>query len=328
MYNKFKKTMIMRLAALGLLFSLLLGCGGPDDIFTVGIAYWDIPNSQYHLQGFKDVMANMNYVEDQDIEYIYEAIPEDKMFDAQFIDSKLENILARDPDILLAVGQAAIERAKALTQENDIPVLFSGTAWPIESGFVDSLAHPGGNLTGVMSSNCVPKALEWLVSIAGAEKIYLPYNPDDDPSIEILKDLDVVKERLVVELALQEIYSVEEAVAAIENLPDDIDAVFRIPSPTLDLRNSELSQASIKRGLPMCAPLKLDDAVLATFANDEYNMGEKLGRLAQQIIKGIKPSDLPVETADVSLTINLKTAEQIGLDLPDEILAQAKRIIR
>jgi putative ABC transport system substrate-binding protein len=78
----------------------------------------------------------------------------------------------------------------------------------------------------------------------------------------------------------------------------------------------------------MVAPILLDEAVLVTFGNDEYNIGEKLARLAQQIEHGVKPADLPVETAEIFLTVNLDTADKIGLDLSDEILSQAKKIIR
>jgi putative ABC transport system substrate-binding protein len=127
---------------------------------------------------------------------------------------------------------------------------------------------------------------------------------------------------------LDEVHSVEEAVAAIESLPEDVDAIFRIPSPTLDPKNNELSQTAIKRGLPMGTGLPLGESVLLTLATNLFEMGKQAARLADQICQGTKPADLPVETGEIFMTINLKTAETIELDISNEILLQADTIIR
>jgi putative ABC transport system substrate-binding protein len=224
----------------------------------------------------------------------------------------------------------AAERAKLAVSETDHPVVFGavGDAM-IRSGLVESIQHPGGNLTGVRVGVEIPKALEWLVTITlAADKVYVPYNPGETDTIVILDSLDEFTPQLGIELVRGEVYSVEEAVAAIEHLPEDIDAIFRIPSPTLDTRNKELSQAAIERGLPMGAGLPLDDAVLITVAIDFVETGKQAARLAHQVHQGIEPADLPVETAEFYVTINLKTAAAIGLDISDEVLEQADIIIR
>jgi putative ABC transport system substrate-binding protein len=125
-----------------------------------------------------------------------------------------------------------------------------------------------------------------------------------------------------------EVPTVEEAVAAIENLPEDIDAISRLSSPTLDPRNNELSQAAIKQGLPMAAFIPMDEAVLLYLSINMLELGKQAARLANQIRQGAKPADLPIETPEFYLSLNLKTAKAIGLDIPDEILHQANTIIR
>lgn len=110
-------------------------------------------------------------------------------------------------------------------------------------------------------------------------------------------------------------------------MPEDIDAILRIPTPSL-YPNDELSQAAINQGLPMGASLSLDEAVLITLTGDLFGHGRQVARLSHQVLEGIKPTELPVETGEFIFTVNLITAETIGFDIPDEFLRQVDTIIR
>jgi putative ABC transport system substrate-binding protein len=145
--------------------------------------------------------------------------------------------------------------------------------------------------------------------------------------LEIL-DLERVASDLGIELVFDEIHSVAETVAAIESLGEDIDAIFRIPSRTLNTENYRITEAGLKLGIPSFSSLLLDEAVLLTFTGDFSSAGRQAARLAQQIFKGTPPSDLPVETSEAFLRLNLQTAEAIGLTIPQEVLSQANSIIR
>lgn len=325
-----KKSWLLWAILLNVLIITSSSCESPPKIFTIGIATYDsdIRGPELQLDGFKNGMSNLGYIKGENIRYIYEFIPMDYMYDIQLIGLKLKELLSQDLDLLLVIGKELSSQAKKLVEGTSMPVIFGGTPWPVKEGLVDSLRHPGGNLTGVKFVDTIPKALEWLVLISGTKKVYVPYNPKEDVSIASLDSMDKIANQLGIELVLHEIYSIEEAAVAIKNLPEDVNAVFHIPSPLLDPRSSDLSRAAIERGMVMSSPVQLDETVLATFTNDDYNIGEKLAHLAQQIEQGVRPSDLPVETAEVFLTINLRTAEKIGLYLPDSILAQANKIIR
>jgi putative ABC transport system substrate-binding protein len=298
----------------------------PKKPFTIGMMSY-VPIHAPLIDGFKAGMFDSGYVEGEHVTYIYSSLIKPE---PEEIEGEVRNLLAQDVDMLFTVGIPATLMAGHTVAGTDVPVVFDAVVNPVKEGIVESISHPGGNLTGVqVSGNDIPKALEWLVSIIPeAGKVYVPYNPEDKASVANLTGLDTVPSQLGIEIVLDRVYSVEEAVAAIESLPDDIDAIFRIPSPTLDPRNAELSQAAIARGLPMGAGLPLDEAVLITLATDLFAMGKQAARLADQIRQGAKPADLPVETAEIFLTINLKTAEAIGLNIPDEVLLQADTIIR
>ena len=307
-------------------FSLLLtACGSAaQKTYTIGVVN---NNSLFDpaIEGFKAGLAESGYVEGKTVTYIYNGVKSDP----KAIGDEIKNLLAQHVDMLYTPGNEAALPAKQAVAGTNIPVVFGPVTDPVGVGLAESIRHPGGNLTSVQSGSEIPKALEWLVRITpNAKRIYVPYNPDDEISVMILGGLDPVASQLKIELVPGKVHSVEEAVAAIASLPADVQAIFRMPSPTLDSRNNELSQAAIKRRLPMASGLPLDEAVLLTLASDFSTTGKQVARLAHQIRQGVKPADLPIETSEFTLTINLKTAQAIGLDIPDERLRQATKVIR
>jgi putative ABC transport system substrate-binding protein len=231
--------------------------------------------------------------------------------------------------LFLTVGNDTSLRAKKAVEGTDIPVLVASFHRPAETGLVKSLVMPGGNVTGVAGLDRTEKALEWLkVLTPGLKKVFLPYNPDDSVSVISLPGLDMAASQPDIEILYQKVHSVEEAIAAIKKLPKDVKALFIIPSPTLNPRNSEINQAAIGRGIATGSHIALEGGIMVTLATDFFLIGKQTSRLAHQIRRGVKPADIPFETSDVFLTINLKTAKRIGIHIPDDIIAQANTIIR
>lgn len=305
---------------------LATACGGQTQKpFTIGIVAETAAFTPIH-GGFIAGMAELGYVEGKNVTYIYKGPIGSNV---EVVDAEIKNLLDQKVDLLVVVSMLPTQEAKKAVAGTDIPVVFVPAHAVVENGLVESISHPGGNLTGIQAGNEIPKSVEWLVKITpNAKKIYLPYNPADETSTEFLPILDKIASQLNVEFVPGEVKSVEEAVAAIESLPVDIQAIYRIPSPTLDPKNSELSQAAIKRGLPMGSFARLDEVMLLTVAIDPVETGKQGARLIHQIRQGIKPADLPVEMAEFDVTLNLKTAKAIGLNIPDELLRQADKIIR
>jgi putative ABC transport system substrate-binding protein len=303
---------------------LLAGCGDRKP-FTIGVLnYVSVLNPV--IEGFKAEMTELGYVEGDNVIYIDNGVVDP---DPQAVDAEIERLLAQDIDLLFPVGTLTTLRAKHAVEGTDMPVVFGVISRPVDLGLVKSISQPGGNVTGTQISNHIPKALEWLVTIAPeTRKVYVPYNPDDHASIVFLDVLSTASSQIGVELIFDEIHSVEETIVAMKSLPDDIDAVFRIPSATLDPRSAELSQAAIEQGLPLGMSLPLDETALLTLAADLFGAGKQAAGLVHEIRQGSKPADLMVKTTGFFLAINLKTAEAIGLDIPDEVLLQADTIIR
>jgi putative ABC transport system substrate-binding protein len=293
---------------------------------SIGVVI-DDPSFSEHLDWLKTGMAEFGYVEDENIRYTFYGLTERAN---RIDDIETERVLSDKPDIIFTVGNHSAAWAQKAIEGTDIPALFCMiSSDPVGEGMVESLGRPKGNMTGIRVPDVMPKALEWLVAaVPGIEKIALPYDPADEISILALNGLDRAALRLGIELIDLKVDSVEEAVAAIEALPEDVDAIFRVPSQTLDPGAGGLSQAAINRKLPMGAANKQDETALVTFRPDIEETGRQAARIANKILRGVKPSDLPVETLEVTLIINLRIAEKIGIRIPNTVLVNADNIIR
>lgn len=315
--------------AISLLIITIAGCKVNERIFTVGVIGSNPLERDPTWSGFKDSMADSGYVLGENLKYIVKTVPRN---DEIIINSAIKEILAQDVDMLLTLGGNPVDqRVKEVVGGTSMPVLFASYSGVKETGLVESVSRPGGNMTGVQGVYLVPRALEFFKDIVpDLTIIYVPYNPADVVSTDFIPGLNTAAFQLGIEVVFEKINSVEEAVAAVENLAGNVDAVFIIPSPTLNFRSNELSRAAIKRGLPIGSILQLqsDDDVLMTLSMDFYYSGKKLAIMARKILDGTSPADIPVETAEFTSIINLETADKIGLHIPEIALAQAKKIIR
>jgi putative tryptophan/tyrosine transport system substrate-binding protein len=321
-----KMRLIVRMISFSVLCMVSGGCDrSSTKPFTIGILSYVSIHAPV-IEGVKTGMAEQGYVDGKDVRYIYHGILENN---DKVIDAEIKRLLAQDVDMLLPVGNEVSLRVKKAVEGADVPVLFSACNDIVEIGLVQSLTRPGGNITGVINMDSTPKALECLKKVLpGFKKVYVPFNPDDEVSIICLPGLKQTASNIGVEVVYLKVHSVEEAISAIGVLPKDGSSILRIPSPTLDARNSEISRAAINKGLPLVSRLPLDKDVFITYGSDFFQIGRQAARLAHQIRQGVRPKDLPVESAEFFLTINVGTAAKIGIDVPDSVLFQAKTIIR
>lgn len=302
---------------------LLTACGDTtqDKTYTIGVVN-SAPGLATILDGFKAGMAELGYVEGKDITYIYKAVGTDN----ESADREIKSLMTQKVDLLLTLGTAPL-RAKLAVEGTQMPVLFVAAIDPVGQGLVKSIRQPGGNLTGTQSGTNISKTLEWLLKLApGTKKIYVPYNPDEPASVSVAVTLRASAAQSGVEMVFEEAYTPETAVTAIKTLPKDV-AVYIVPTSD-DV--TDIIQATIEHGVPAGTYMEehLQAGALFKYAASPSALGKQSARMADQILKGVKPADLPVETAEYFLTINLKTAKAIGLDIPDDILEQADIIVR
>jgi len=308
-----------------IVFSLLLSaCSEKPRIYKIGLINV-LPVLGGSVQGFKDGLTELGYVEGENVTYTGGTIPMDQL------ESTLQDMVKADVDLILTTTTAATQAAKKATEGTDIPIVFTPLADPVGAGLVDSIKSPGGNITGLFQGGYSAQQLDMLLQIApDVKKIYVPYNPNDPAPVAGLKAINEAAPKLGVELITREARTPDEVASAIENIPEEADAVFLLIDSLVGSRAMDLTKAATERRVPMSSGNAdaAGDGVLCGYGPLQSRSGKQVARMADQILKGTPPSSLPVETAEVYLGINLQTAQAIGLEIPDAILRQADNIIR
>jgi putative ABC transport system substrate-binding protein len=304
---------------------LLTACGSTKpETYTIGVVI-EIPALADTLDGFKAGMTQLGYVEGKNVTYIYHGATG---ADPKANDAEIKSLMDQNVSLILALGTSPAMATKKAVEGTGTPVVFAPVVDPVGEGLVKSISHPGGNLTGIQGTAVAsPKAMEWLLKIApGTKRVYVPYNPADPIAVSSVNPLPDVAAKLGVELVLGEVSSGEEELAAIKALPKD-SAILFVVSPSLNSSMENALNLAVELRIPTGTNLPVDKS-LFNYTGNGFRSGERAAVLADKILKGTSPGNLPVETAELFLNVNLKTAQAIGLDVSDDILRQANTVNR
>jgi len=279
------------------------------------------------LDGFKEGMEELGYVEGQNVTYIYDG----PAANPDALDAVFENLKSEKADLVLTFGTLTTLRAKESLANTDIPIIFGPVTDPVASGIVENVLNPGGNITGIRTGNPTPKRLEWFLKIApGIKHTYVFNNPNDNSSVQALAALSETAPKLNVELEVVDATNPDEISAALSEMPNDVDSIFIPASATFEANMDLFVKVANERKLPLAAPATANtwQGALTSFGHDNVPLGRQASRLADQILRGVNPSDLPIESADLFVSLNLMTAKVIGLYIPDDVIRQADIVVR
>ena len=256
----------------------------------------------------------------------------DVTFDIRFTEGKLaampgaaEALVKAGVDVMFTSQEAATQAAKDATKT--VPVVFTLVSDPVGAGFVYTLAQPGGNVTGVSSlqTELVAKRLEVLKTLAPAvRRVWLLYYGADLSTAPMIGKAVAAAQRMKLEILPKGVLDANELKLALRDVRRD-DAVLA-PEGS----NPDLTIAIIERSVALRIPAVFGTALwvgygaLLSYGPDYYAQGVQAAGLVAKILRGARPQDLPVEGAEkIDLAVNLKTAELLGLTVPQKILLRA-----
>ena len=225
---------------------------------------------------------------------------------------------------------------RALRQAtSSIPIVIAAVNDPVEQGFVSSLAHPGGNITGFtfIDFQMVGKWLEILKEATPAlSRAALMFNPDTSPHYYVyLRSFEAVPRSIAVDVAAAPVRDPTEVEEAFAKLGRDPGAGLIVPPDAFTvLHHQFFIRLAQQHRLPAVYAYRtyVAEGALMSYGPDVYDLFRRSASYIDRILKGAKPADLPVQQpTKFELAINLKTAKALGLQIPDKLLALADEVI-
>lgn len=241
-------------------------------------------------------------------------------------------------DVIVAFEDKSIEAAQTATQglDHPIPVVFLHPSDPVRDGLVESLSHPGTNLTGVFSArDAVAKQLEmYELLVPGLHRVLTLVDPTDKNTKRLLEQYRAADAglRRPVQLDIREATTPADLKRIFRSLrPGDVDGAFLL-SPSLRLNDSALTIALARRaGIPVQAHRKewVQRGALFSYGIDLPLIGRAGARYVDALLRGAKPSDLAVQVVPkIEFAINLQTAARLGIKVPQEMIIRAAEVYR
>lgn len=251
--------------------------------------------------------------------------------DTAALPAAARELVLQGVDLLLTAGTDATHAARKATDR--IPIIFVGSTDPVGLGLVQSFARPGGNITGItdLDTELTPKRLELFKDIIPSlQKVLLPYDVSDRETTAQLPAYRAAARGLGVVLVERPVRTQAEAQAAIRGVgKGEVDGILAPRYLALNIPGFML-EATARRGIPAMFhdTFFVEQGGLASYSASRYESGRQAARLADKILKGVKPSQLPVERpTKLELAVNLKTARALGLTIPQPVLLRADQVI-
>ena len=284
-----------------------------------------------YVEAFRKGLRELGYIDGKNIliEYRYAEGHEKRLRDLA------EELVRLKVDLIFVGNNRAAQAAKNAT--GTIPIVVTLTSDPVATGLVRSLARPGENVTGLTRLSSSPeltgKRLELLKeAFPEVRLVAVLRNPESVPATPIFKEMQAAAQTLGVQLEPVDVRQ-----------PDDFDKTFTaitkkradalmvLSSPIFNIHEAQIVRFAAANRLPAMYPRAeaVEAGGLMYYGTDDADVFRRAATYVDKILKGAKPADLPVEQpVKFEFVINLKTAKQIGLTIPPNVLARADKVIK
>jgi putative ABC transport system substrate-binding protein len=328
------KNKVITLALFAILFALCFPAEAqqPKKVFRIGyLSNTDAATDASRAERIRLALRELGYIEGQNIaiEYRYSEGKRDRAPElaAELVRLKVDIIV-------VAGGETWIRAAKNATKT--IPIVMIGQGLdPVAKGLVKSLARPGGNVTGLtnISRELGGKRLElFKEAVPKISRVAVLYDPANPSSVEVKEDLPIAARALKLTILPSEARAAddfEKVFAAMRK--ERPDGLVVTGGTVMRTNRKRIVGFALKSRLPSVFTNEefVDAGGLMSYAADDADSYRRVGIYVDKILKGAKPADLPVEQpTKFELVINLKTAKQIGVNIPQSLLYRADRVVK
>ncbi len=293
------------------------------------LRYGDRPSSEAYVAEFKQGLREVGYIEGKNL-----------TLHLRFADGKSERlaVLADElvqlkPDVILAMDTPSTRAAQRATSVT--PIVIGTSTDPVASRLVSSLAHPGGNTTGLsnMSSDLSPKRLEMLLAaVPKLSRVAVLLNPSNPATRAELKSIEVANKAVGLKLLAIEVETpeqIERAFAAM--VKQRVEGVLVTNDALLiSQQGKQIAGLALKNRIATLGvnSVTTEAGMLMSYGPNGAERYHRAATYVDKILKGAKPGDLPVEQpTKFELVVNMKTAKALGIKIPQSILVRADKVI-
>jgi putative tryptophan/tyrosine transport system substrate-binding protein len=281
-------------------------------------------------EAFKQQLRDLGHVEGKTIAIDY--LSAEGNYDR--LPTLAADLVRRNVDVIMTVGGTPPLEA-ARNAARTIPVIFANVADPVGQGFVTSLARPGGNVTGITNQNpeVAVKLLALLKEIVpSAKRIAVLSNPTNPSHSRVLSDMQVAARVLRLEISFVNAGTPAEFEKAFAEIAQVRPAGLVILSDAMfNTDAARLTTLAARHRLPTMGGHNSvpESGGLMSYGADRLDLARRAAILADKILRGAKPADLPVEQpTKFELILNMRTAKDLGIKIPNSILVQATKVIK
>jgi putative ABC transport system substrate-binding protein len=281
------------------------------------------------MESFRQGLRSLGYVEGKNIviEYRY---AEGKL---DWLPQLAKELIALNVDVIVTTSTSSALAAKNETRT--IPIVFAAVQDPVASGIVDGLARPGGNATGlsILAPELSGKRLEQLKEVvSGIARVAFLWGPGSQPAAVTVKETQAAARALGFQCQSIEVRDSKDFDMAFEAATKGrAQALLTSPDPIINTHQTRIVEFAAKNRLPAmyAGPEFVEAGGFMSYAPSYGDLFRRAATYVDKILKGAKAGDLPVEQpTKFELVINLKGAKQIGLTIPQKVLARADRVIK
>lgn len=318
------RKMLVGLLVLALAGGLLSGCGQKEKLFKIGInqlVRHEALDASY--QGFVDALKDAGYIDGENIKIDYQNAQNDQST-LNTIATKLVN---DGSDLILAIATPSAQAVANATR--DIPILVTAVTDPASSDLVESNDAPGGNVSGTSDLTPVKRQIELLTQLVPeAKTIAILYSSGESNSkiqVEMAKEAADELNLEVVEATVSNTNDIEQIV---QSLVGKVDAIYAPTDNTIASGMPTVAMVANPNGIPVICGEEgmVSKGGLATYGIDYYKLGYLTGEQAVRIIKDkASTATMPIEylpADEYSLTINEDVANQLGIEIPKELVSE------
>jgi len=305
-----------------------VGCGGGSGEETLKLGIIQIvehPALDASRQGFLEVLEENGYVDGDNLVVDYK----NAQGDQATLKTIAQKFATDQVDMVLAIATPSAQTMAGESQ--DIPILITAVTDPVAANLVESNEKPGTNVTGTTDMTPIKEQLEFLQKLApDTKKVGIIYNSSEVNSEVQAKIAKEVAPGLGLELVEATVTNSAEVMQVTQSLVGKVDAFYVPTDNTIASSIASVVTVAEENKIPLVVSEKgmVEGGAIGTIGIDYYKLGRQTGEMALRVIEGDDPASMPIESLnDIDIVINPGAAERMGVELPQEIIDQAKEVI-